>query len=297
MTGHITNIQRFSVHDGPGIRTVVFLKGCTLRCRWCCNPEAMLQKPVLMFQPELCIGCGACVSVCPTGASGSLEHITVDRMRCTGCGACTQVCYAEAKYKKDTVISSEELLKEIEKDRIFYDRTGGGVTFSGGEALLQAEFLEDVLRHCKERGIHTAVETCGNVPWENFERILLWMDLFLFDIKHTNTAKHKQYTGAGCEQIMENCRRLCLENKKVIIRVPVIPEFNFDRRELEDIIRFAERIGVREVDFLPYHRYASNKYRYLDMDYWNPGINKLDKEQVEKCLGPIHTEMKIRIDG
>lgn len=297
MTGHITNIQRFSVHDGPGIRTVVFLKGCTLRCRWCCNPEAMLQKPVLMFQPELCIGCGACVSVCPTGASGSLEHITVDRMRCIGCGACTRVCYAEAKYKKDTVMSSEEVLREIEKDRIFYDRTGGGVTFSGGEALLQAEFLENVLRSCKETGIHTAVETCGNVPWEKFERILPWMDLFLFDIKHTDTAKHKQYTGAGCEQIMENCRRLCLKNKKVIVRIPVIPEFNFNKRDLEEIIRFAEEIGVGEVDFLPYHRYASNKYRYLDMDYWNPGVNKLDKEVVEKCLESINTRVKIRIDG
>lgn len=297
MTGHITNIQRFSVHDGPGIRTVAFLKGCTLRCRWCCNPEAMFQKPVLMFQPELCIGCGACVSVCPTGASGSLEHITVDRMRCTGCGACTKTCYAEAKYKKDTVMSSEELLREIEKDRIFYDRTGGGVTFSGGEALLQAEFLEDVLRSCKEMGIHTAVETCGNVPWENFERILPWMDLFLFDIKHTDTAKHKQYTGAGCERIMENCRCLSLKNKKVIVRIPVIPEFNFNKKDLEDIIRFAEEIGVREVDFLPYHRYASNKYRYLDMDYWNPGVNKLDKEVVEKCLKSINTRVKIRIDG
>ncbi len=297
MVGRITNIQRFSVHDGPGIRTVVFLKGCTLRCRWCCNPESMLQKSVLMFQPELCIHCGACVSVCPVGTFGALEQITVDRTHCTGCGACEEVCYAGAKYKKDTLIRAEDLWKEIEKDKTFYHRTGGGVTFSGGEALLQAEFLAEILKFCKDGGIGTAVETCGNVPWDSFEEILPWMDLFLFDIKHTDSAKHKEYTGADCKRIMENCRRLCSRGKSVVVRVPVIPEFNFSRMELEHIIRFAEEIGVKEVDFLPYHRYAANKYRYLDMEYWNPGVQRLDKSLVEECLEGIDTELEIRIDG
>ncbi|MCI8558541.1 MAG: glycyl-radical enzyme activating protein [Lachnospiraceae bacterium] len=297
MVGRITNIQRFSVHDGPGIRTVVFLKGCTLRCRWCCNPEAMLQESVLMFQPELCIRCGACVSACAMGASGTLEQITLDRTRCTGCGACEEVCYAGAKYKKDIYISAEALWKEIEKDKIFYKRTKGGVTFSGGEALLQADFLTELLRLCKEGGVQTAVETCGNVPWESFEQILPWMDLFLFDIKHTDSAKHREYTGAGCEKIMENCRRLCSRRKSVIVRVPVIPEFNFHRVELESIIRFAKEVGAREVDFLPYHRYAANKYRYLDMEYWNPGVQRLDKSLVEECLVGIDTKLEIRIDG
>ena len=163
MEGRITNIQRFSVHDGPGIRTVVFLKGCSLRCRWCCNPEAMLPEPVLMFNPQLCIGCGECVRVCPNEASGTLGDITVDRSRCTGCGACAEVCYAEAKYLRDSRMSPEQLLEELKKDQSFYERTGGGVTFSGGEALLQAEFLEKILRLCKENRIGTAIETCGNV--------------------------------------------------------------------------------------------------------------------------------------
>ena len=297
MEGRITNIQRFSVHDGPGIRTVVFLKGCSLRCRWCCNPEAMLPEPVLMFNPQLCIGCGECVRVCPNEASGTLGDITVDRSRCTGCGACAEVCYAEAKYLRDSRMSPEQLLEELKKDQSFYERTGGGVTFSGGEALLQAEFLEKILRLCKENRIGTAIETCGNVPWENFERILPWMDLFLYDIKHTDSEKHLHYTGGGCERIMENCERLCVAGKEVIIRVPVIPEFNFDREALRDVIRFAEKMKVKEIDFLPYHRYAANKYLYLGMDYWNPGMNMLDKKLVEECLAGIETSLDIHIDG
>lgn len=297
MTGRITNIQRFSVHDGPGIRTVAFLKGCTLRCRWCCNPEAMLPEAVLMFNPQLCIGCGECVRVCPSGASGTLEQISVDRTKCIGCGKCTEVCYAEAKYMRDNQMTPQELLTEIKKDESFYKRTGGGVTFSGGEALLQADFLEETLKLCKAAGIGTAVETCGNVPWENFERIAPFMDVFLFDIKHTDSVKHKEYTGAGCERIMENCRRLKAMDKQIIIRVPVIPEFNFERDSLASIIRFAEEIGVEEINFLPYHRYAANKYVYLGMDYWDPGINQLDKRLVEECLEGIETKLHVRIDG
>lgn len=297
MEGRITNIQRFSVHDGPGIRTVVFLKGCTLRCRWCCNPEAMLPQPVLMFNPQLCIGCGACISVCPTGASGVEGHIYVDREKCTGCGSCAEVCYAEAKYKRDRILEAEELMEEVRKDLSFYQRTGGGITFSGGEALLQKEFVAEVLRLCKAEGIGTAVETCGNVPWENFEAVLDSMDLYLYDIKSTDTEKHKVYTGAGCERIMENCRRLREAGKQVIIRVPVIPEFNFDRESLTGILRFAETINIEEINFLPYHRYAENKYRYLGMEYWNPGVERLEKTRVEECLRGIGTPVRLKVDG
>ncbi|MCD8097335.1 MAG: glycyl-radical enzyme activating protein [Lachnospiraceae bacterium] len=276
---------------------MVFLKGCTLRCRWCCNPEAMLPELVLMFNPALCIGCGACLAVCPVHASGTVDKIVVDRTRCTGCGACAEVCFAEAKYRMEREMEAEELMEEIRKDRTFYGRTHGGVTFSGGEALLQPAFLGEMLTLCRKEGIGTAVETCENVPWENFERTLFGMDEYLYDIKHTDSARHREYTGSGCERIMENCRKLISCGKRVVVRTPVIPEFNFDRQSLAGILRFAEEAGAEEVNFLPYHRYAANKYLYLGREYWNPGINKLERAQVEECLSGIKTTIRFRVDG
>ena len=154
--GRVASVQRSSYHDGPGLRTTVFLKGCPLHCRWCCNPEAMQREPVLFVNPKLCIGCGACKEVCPAGAA---DASCTDREKCLRCGACAEVCYAGARYFKERTLSSEEMLAEIQKDKVFYDRTGGGVTFSGGEAAMQIDFLEETLSLCRASGIHTAIET------------------------------------------------------------------------------------------------------------------------------------------
>lgn len=294
MKGCIFDIQRFSIHDGPGIRTTVFLKGCPLRCKWCSNPESINPKPELLINSKLCIGCGMCIDACPTGATSKTGF---ERSLCTGCGQCAETCYAEARYIKGTFMTPQEVVEEVIKDGTFYDRTNGGVTFSGGEPLLQIDFLEETLKLCQVHKIGTAIETCGYVPWKNIERIVHLVDFFLFDIKSTDSDKHLKYTGVRCEPILENCKGLSKIAKNLIIRVPVIPEFNFDIDSLTKIIRFAETINVKEVHFLPYHRFAENKYSFLGREYWNPGIDRLDESVVRECVNKIQTSIKIKIGG
>jgi pyruvate formate lyase activating enzyme len=294
MKGCIFDIQRFSIHDGPGIRTTVFFKGCPLHCKWCSNPESINPKPELLFNSELCIGCGKCGEVCPTGA---ISTTGFDRSLCTGCGNCTKTCYAEARYIKGAYMTPQEVIDEVLKDASFYARTDGGVTFSGGEPLLQIDFLEEALMICNENQIGTAIETCGYVPWENLKRIVQLVDVFLFDIKSTDCQKHLEYTGVSCERIMENCERLAKIAKHLIIRVPVVPKFNFDLESLTQIVRFAEKIGVGEVDFLPYHGFAANKYSFLGREFWNPGLDCLDDNSIRRCINNIETSIKIKVGG
>jgi pyruvate formate lyase activating enzyme len=194
-------------------------------------------------------------------------------------------------------MTPEQVLAEVVRDRSFYDRTGGGVTFSGGEPLTQPDFLVKLLQCCREAGIGTAIETCGCAPWESFAAVVPLVDVFLYDIKHLDSAHHRAYTGAGCEQIVANCRHLAKVAKRLIIRVPVIPQFNFDLESLRDIVRFAETLPVEEVDFLPYHRMAENKYRYLGRDYWAPGPERLTAEEVGALVGQIVTPLKCKIGG
>lgn len=294
MQGYISSIQRFSIHDGPGIRTTIFLKGCVLRCKWCCNPESIDTNANLLYNSALCIECGKCVEVCPTGA----KTITgLNRSLCNNCGICAEVCHAEALTINGRLLSSEELLQEIIKDMSFYIRSGGGATFSGGEPLLQIDFLEELLMACYKNNISTVIDTCGHVPWEYFERILSYSDIFLYDIKSTDSNKHFAFTGVRCEHILQNCERLVSIGKNVIIRVPVIPIFNFDLDTLTNIVRFAERIGVKEVNFLPYHRLATSKYSFLGWDYWNPGISRLENATIAKCINQIETKIKLQIGG
>ena len=294
MEGCIFDIQRFSIHDGPGIRTIIFLKGCPLRCRWCCNPESMRPEPELLFNPGLCIGCRRCRGVCPVGAVGDSG---VDRALCAGCGACAEVCYADARHIKGRFVTPREVVTEALKDMPFYARTGGGVTFSGGEPLRQIDFLEETLLLCRDNRLGAAVETCGYAPWEDFARIAPLVDVFLFDIKSTDSDAHLAYTGARCERIMENCERLVKIAKRVVVRVPVVPEFNFAAESLAGIVGFAERIGVREVHFLPYHRMAAGKYAFLGRECWHPGVGRLEDSAVEACVAEIETAIKLRLNG
>ncbi len=279
----IFDIQHFSVHDGAGIRTTVFFKGCPLKCRWCSNPESQSFLPELMYNPAKCIGCGACIPKCPQKAIRIEDgRILFDFGRCDQCGACVDECYAEARTIKGREMSVQEVFDEIKKDMIFYSNSGGGVTCSGGEPLAQPEFLSSLLKMCKESGeMNTAIETCGCVPWKNVEMCSPYIDEFLYDIKHIDPEKHMEYTGGSNSQIMENCRRLAAMGKSIIIRVPVIPTFNAYPEVICAIADFAKEIGVKEINLLPYHRYAAGKYKLLMREYWDPGVSKESQEHLE----------------
>ena len=270
-TACVFDIQHYSVHDGPGIRTVVFLKGCTLSCVWCCNPESQLPDPELMYNPKKCIGCGECIKKCPTGAIKENDGMYLfNKNLCTNCGYCVEKCYAQARVMCGRYMKMKEVMDELKKDLPFYMNSGGGVTLSGGEPLVNAEFVKKLFIECKQEGINTAVETCGNVAWENIYTILPYVDLFLFDIKHMSTKIHKKYTGCENKQILSNCRKLATTGKEIIIRVPVIPTFNDNEQDLSDIVHFAKEVGVKTINLLPYHHYGDHKYKLLMREYWKP---------------------------
>ena len=247
MTATIFDIQRNSYVDGPGIRTTVFFKGCNLNCFWCHNPESKKKHPQMMFFKNKCTGCGKCKEKCQNG----LE-------KCDLCGKCTLYCPSEAREICGREYTVDEVMKEILKDKPFYETSGGGVTFSGGECMLQIDFLCEILRKCKENGIHTAVDTAGNVPWESFERVLPYTDLFLYDVKCITESLHKKGTGVSNELILQNLQRL-KGKADIIIRVPVIPEFNDDASEQDKIKEFLQQNNFEKVEYLPYHDMGEHK--------------------------------------
>lgn len=249
----IFDIERNSYVDGPGIRTTVFFKGCNLKCEWCHNPESQRFKPQMMFYASKCTGCGKCRSVCPNGMTN-----------CTLCGKCELYCPTDARKICGREYNVDEVLREVVKDKAFYDNSGGGVTFSGGECMLQVEFLSEILEKCKQNGVSTAVDTAGCVPFESFEKVLPYTDLFLYDIKCIDSARHREYTGVGNELILENLEKLLLHGVEVIVRIPLIPGFN---DSVEDMLKIKKTLdgfgGVKRVELLPYHAMGENKYRAL----------------------------------
>ena len=248
-TGILFDIQRNSYVDGPGIRTTVFFKGCNLRCAWCHNPESHAPSPQLMVYSNRCAGCGKCREVCP--------H---DLATCDLCGACVGLCPHHAREICGGAFTAEDVLRTIAKDRRFYDASGGGVTFSGGECMLQIDFLETLLKGCRERGIHTAVDTAGHLPRQSFERILPLTDLFLYDVKIMDSDKHRFYTGVGNELILENLRWLLSEGRRVWIRIPIIPTVNDTLGDMQRIKDFLDDCGHPEaIELLPYHALGEHK--------------------------------------
>ncbi|KKM09777.1 hypothetical protein SY88_16370 [Clostridiales bacterium PH28_bin88] len=283
--GIMFNIQKYSIHDGPGIRTLVFLKGCPLRCIWCCNPESQFAYPEFGFYPNRCIGCRACISACDRGAIRELKDGSkfVEQEKCVFGGKCSERCYAEALVLFGKYCTVEEVMKEIEADRPYYEKSGGGVTLSGGEPMLQANFACQLLQECQRRAIHTAIETSGYARWEKFEKLLPYADLVLYDIKHMDPTTHRKLTGVSNETILENARRIMRSGKKLIPRFPIVPGCNDTEENIVATGKFVtNELGLKEIHLLPYHRLGQTKYERLYKDYSLVEVKPFTHEQVNK---------------
>lgn len=265
----VFDIQKFSVHDGPGIRTIVFFKGCPLRCRWCANPESQSFEPELLIYPDKCVGCGRCAEVCREGCFSQKDGTVVfDRSRCVSCGRCAEVCYPESRSLAGELMSLEDIKKEVDKDIPFYRNSGGGVTFSGGEPMCHPDAVEELARYYKEeQGVSVAVETCGYVPWENYQRTVKYLDLALFDLKCIDDEKHIKYTGGSNRQILDNISKIS-KLVKTVARIPIIPSVNDSPEDIDAFRGFIKELGtIDTVHILPYHNYGMNKYAALGRDY------------------------------
>jgi pyruvate formate lyase activating enzyme len=263
--GIIYNIQRYSIHDGPGIRTTIFFKGCPLRCFWCQNPESQSMKPEIFLNKDNCTLCGRCADACPTGASTLSERsATIDRSKCIGCGRCAEACPNEARTLVGRQTTVDEIMQEVIRDKKFYDNSGGGVTLSGGEPLAQPEFALSILQSCREAGIHTAIETCGLAAWPTMEKLLEYTDLVLYDIKCVESGKHRAAAGQPNELILENARKIA-RLKPMWVRVPMIPGFNDTIEEVKAITRFVRtELGPIDINLLAYNKLGEGKYGRLD---------------------------------
>ena len=274
-TGQVFNIQRYSIHDGAGIRTLVFLKGCPLRCLWCCNPESQKSEPELGFIESRCVGdraCAApCLYACPVKAIrlNGYGKPVIDRTTCDACGRCTAACGKDALKVVGREMTVDEVMAEVEKDRAFYRRSGGGITVGGGEPLAQYRFAADLLEAAQEAYLHTALETCGHAPWSHLEAVLKHVDLLQFDLKHMDPAKHQELTGQSNELILGNLKRVLSvkTSQDVIIRIPVVPGCNDSAESVGETARFVAGLGFSQAELIPYHRLGVSKYPQYGMVY------------------------------
>ena len=278
--GTVFNVQRFSVHDGPGIRTNVFLKGCPLRCLWCHNPEGLSREVDMEFIPNKCIGCGRC-TVCPNGCHVITDEGLhgFDRTNCVKCGKCVDACVASALQRAGKEMTSEEVLKEVMLDEMFYKESGGGITLSGGEPLSQIDFAEEILMLSKEKGLHTAIETCGFYKAEILDRVLPYVDLFLYDYKVTGREEHKAATGVYPDLILDNLARINEAGRDVVLRCPIIPGINDNEIHFDAIASLADKYEhVIRVDLEPYHELGNSKYQNIGKEYSYSGeVPKADR--------------------
>jgi pyruvate formate lyase activating enzyme len=265
----VLSIARMTVHNGPGIRTLILFKGCPLRCLWCSTPESQKAEPEIAIYPSKCILCGQCLPICPLNAIHlTNETMSINRSLCNNCGRCAEVCHSEAIRLLGQTMTVEELLEEAEKDMVFYKHSGGGVTLSGGEPLLNPDFALKLLRALKEGGISVGADACGHVPWASIEQMLPYIDFFLWDIKHMNSKRHEELTGVSNELILSNARSVSERNIPLYIRVPVIPGYNDSEENIRATCEFARGLSsVVEVDLLPLHHLGKVRYDSLNRGY------------------------------
>jgi pyruvate formate lyase activating enzyme len=300
LSGSIFNVQRYSLHDGPGIRTTVFLSGCPMSCQWCSNPESQHLAGALMYNAKTCLRCGRCAEVCPLDAIRmTTDGPIIDRTRCDLCGECAQTCPPHALKLSAAQMTIAEVMEIVEADRPFYRRSGGGLTVSGGEPLLQPEFAAELLKSAKKSAVGTALETAGCVPWAHLESAVNWVDHLLYDVKHLDSELHQAYTGISNTAILDNLRRVAPLARHLIIRVPVVPGFNAADEDIRAIAEFALSLnGVMELHILPYHRHGQAKYAQLDWNYELDGIDPLTVEREQELAAIVRdVGLECRIRG
>lgn len=282
---NIFDIERYATKDGPGIRTALFFKGCNLRCIWCQNRESQLPEQQVMFNQNKCAGCERCVEVCPEGAITLREDygFITDGSKCTRCGKCIDACFYDARKMIGRNYEIDELMEEILADKSFYDESGGGVTFSGGEPLLHHGVVREIALRCRAEGISTAIETAGAVDWKIIEGLLDCIDLFFIDLKDIDSDSHRESTGVGNEKILENIEKLSRTHDNVIVRIPVVPGVNHSEEKMRRIFDFlAQKTRIHEVELLPFHRLGAGKYSGLGMEYPCGGSGNVEKSE---CAG------------
>lgn len=288
--GLITHIQRFSIHDGPGIRTTVFFKGCPLRCFWCHNPETWRMQPEIQVFPDRCIGCGACLERCEQGVH-QLEH-GAHRFRrelCLACGRCAETCYAQALVLTGKWWTAEQLTQELLRDRPFYEQSDGGITLSGGEPLLQADFSLRLLQQCHQAGLHTAIETAALCPWPDLQSLLPWLDLVMMDIKLVDEAGHRAAAGAPNRLILDNARRLAQTAIPLIVRTPIIPTVNDTLEAVGEIASLIRDFpNLLYFELMPFHRLAQGKYHSLGLEYRAANLNPLSPDEMQTLARHAH---------
>jgi pyruvate formate lyase activating enzyme len=294
VSGTIFDIRRFSIHDGPGIRTTVFFKGCPLSCWWCHNPESQGSQPEVMLREQRCIRCGSCIEACAEGAISDRSNgsgpqpVVTDRNLCTRCGSCVEVCPVEAREIAGKALTVDQVMAEIERDITFFDESSGGVTFSGGEPLMQPQFLMELLRACRGIDVHTVLDTSGYTSWKMLSQIAPLVDLFLYDIKCIDSEKHRRFTGVPNDLILSNLEGLAQAGSALILRLPVIPGLNDDEANIRDVGKLASRLpGIRRVDLLPYHAAAVGKYERLGMRYALVDTPTPGEEEMNRLAGML----------
>ncbi len=282
---NITNIQKFSIHDGDGIRTTVFFKGCPLKCEWCHNPETQKFEKEMQVDREKCTGCGACAAVCPNGAIHMEEGRPIlDAEACVFCGKCTRFCPTGAREVIGQEYTVKELVKELMKDQMFYEESGGGVTLSGGEVMsMDMDYLLAVAKELKRQDVTLTIDTCGFVPYEKFQELLPYVNTFLYDVKVMDSELHKKYMGTDNALILENLVRLAKDGARIYIRIPTVKEVNGNEENMKETIAFLQEHDIHpaQINLLPYHDTGSGKYRKLDMEYKGTDLHAPDKEEME----------------
>jgi len=291
--GLVFDIQRYSIKDGPGLRVLVFFKGCPLRCLWCSNPESQTSQMEILYDEDRCHECGHCVLACQTKAlsQGSRGKVSHDYLNCRYCGSCIDACPSKARKWAGRWTTVAEIMREVERDLPFFRRSGGGVTLGGGEPMSQPDFGERILKACKEQNIHTSIETCGYAPWEVLKRLANYTDLFFYDLKQIDPDIHKQWTGVSNQVILRNLEELGAIHSQIVVRYPLIPKVNDSDLDILALIKFIRGVKtIQKVEISPYHRYGELKYSFLGRQYPLKGVQTLPEKRIDEVVALVRSQ-------